>query len=75
LGMARRTSEWTGVRQSGIAILTDMKRVRRKLTNEQRREIAAVARAKDEGIDLCEMPEVVDWSDAEVGRFYRPPNQ
>jgi hypothetical protein len=52
-----------------------MKRVRRKLTNEQRREIAAVARTKDEGIDLCEMPEVVGWSDAEVGKFYRPPNQ
>jgi uncharacterized protein (DUF4415 family) len=44
----------------------------RKLTKEQRRQIAVIAGKKDADIDLTEMPEVVDWSGAEVGRFYRP---
>ena len=43
----------------------------KRLTKEQKREIAAVAAKKDEDIDLSEMPEVIDWSDAEVGKFYR----
>ena len=45
----------------------------RKFTKEQKRQIAAVAAKKDADIDLSEMPEVLDWSRAEVGRFYRPP--
>ncbi|MFI5116579.1 MAG: hypothetical protein ACHP8B_07765 [Terriglobales bacterium] len=47
----------------------------KRLTKEQKREIAAVAAKKDEDIDLAEMPEVIDWSDAEVGKFYRPPKR
>jgi uncharacterized protein (DUF4415 family) len=47
----------------------------RKLTKEQQREIAAIARKKDADIDLSDMPEVVDWSGAEVGKFYRPPKR
>ncbi len=46
----------------------------KKLTRNQRREIAAVAKIKDD-IDLSAMPEVVDWSGAEIGRFYRPPKR
>lgn len=46
----------------------------RRLTKEQKREIAAIAATKDEQIDLSEMPEVVDWSGAEVGRFYQFPS-
>jgi len=30
---------------------------------------------RDEDIDLSDMPEVVDWSKAEVGKFYRPPKK
>jgi uncharacterized protein (DUF4415 family) len=30
---------------------------------------------KDEDIDLSDMPEVLDWSRAEVGKFYRPPKK
>jgi uncharacterized protein (DUF4415 family) len=30
---------------------------------------------RDEEIDLSEMAEVIDWSEAEVGKFYRPPNK
>ena len=47
----------------------------KRLTKEQKREIAAIAAKKDEEIDLSEMPEVVDWSGAEVGKFYRPPKR
>jgi uncharacterized protein (DUF4415 family) len=47
----------------------------KKLTKEQKREIAAIATKKDEDIDLSDMPEVIDWSDAEVGKLYRPPKR
>jgi uncharacterized protein (DUF4415 family) len=30
------------------------------------------AAKKDEDIDLTDMPEVLDWSKAEIGKFYRP---
>lgn len=30
---------------------------------------------RHEDIDLSDMPEVVDWSKAEVGKFYRPPKR
>lgn len=44
----------------------------RKLSRVQRRDIAAVAAKKEKDIDLSDMPEVVDWSRAEIGTFYRP---
>ena len=44
----------------------------RRLSREQRRDIAA---KKEEDIDLSEMPEVVDWSGADIGKFYRPPKK
>ena len=44
----------------------------KKLAAAQRREIAAIAAKTDATIDFSEMPEVVDWTGAEVGRFYRP---
>ena len=47
----------------------------RKLSKEQKRDIAAIAAMKDEDIDLSDMPEVVDWSKAEMGKFYRPPKK
>ena len=47
----------------------------KRLTKEQKREIAAIAAKNDEEIDLSEMPEIVDWSGAEVGKFYRPPKR
>jgi len=47
----------------------------RKLNKEQKRDIAAIAAMKDEDIDLSDMPEVVDWSKAEMGKFYRPPKK
>jgi hypothetical protein len=44
----------------------------KKLAAAQRREIDAVAAKTDATIDFSDMPEVVDWTGAEVGRFYRP---
>ena len=44
----------------------------KKLAGAQKREIAAIAAKTDATIDFSEMPEVVDWTDAEIGRFYRP---
>jgi uncharacterized protein (DUF4415 family) len=47
----------------------------RKLTREQRRDIAAIAAKKDADIDFSDIPVVLDWSDAEMGKFYRPPKK
>ncbi len=44
----------------------------KRLTKEQREDIAALAAMKDSDIDFSDMPEVLDWSGAEIGRFYRP---
>src|SRR5579863_5791001 len=44
----------------------------RKLTKQQKRDIRAIAAKKDEEIDFSDAPAVVDWSKAEIGRFYRP---
>lgn len=44
----------------------------KKLTRIQKQEIAAIARKKDADIDLSDMPEVLDWSTAEIGKFSRP---
>ncbi|HKO12778.1 MAG TPA: BrnA antitoxin family protein [Acidobacteriaceae bacterium] len=44
----------------------------KKLTREQKRQVATIAARKDADIDLSEVPEVVDWSGAEMGKFYRP---
>jgi len=44
----------------------------KKLAAARRRDIAAVAAKTDATIDFSEIPEVVDWTGAEVGRFYRP---
>jgi uncharacterized protein (DUF4415 family) len=49
--------------------------VMRKLTKEQERDIAALATMRDEDIDFSDIPEVLDWSKAEVGKFYRPPKK
>jgi uncharacterized protein (DUF4415 family) len=44
----------------------------RKLTKEQKRDIAAIAAKRDDDIDFADMPAVIDWSRAEIGKFYRP---
>jgi len=44
----------------------------RKLTREQERDIRAIAAKSDEDIDFSDAPPVLDWSGAEIGKFYRP---
>ena len=44
----------------------------RKLTKEQKREVRAIAAKKDEDIDISDSPPVLDWTGAEIGKFYRP---
>ena len=44
----------------------------RKLTKEQKRDFRALAAKKDEDIDFSDIPPVLDWSGAEIGKFYRP---
>ena len=43
-----------------------------ELTPARQADIDAFARLQDADIDLGEMPEVSDWSDARRGLFYRP---
>jgi hypothetical protein len=47
----------------------------KKLTKEQKAQIANVAAKKDADIDVSEMPEVIDWSGAEVGKYQRSPKK
>lgn len=47
----------------------------RKLSKEQKKDIAAIAAMKDEDIDFSDIPLVLDWSKAEMGKFYRPPKK
>ena len=44
----------------------------RKLTKDQKRDVAALAAKKDADIDFSDIRPVVDWSGAEIGKFYRP---
>ena len=44
----------------------------RKLTEEQKRDLRALAGKRDVDIDFSDAPPVVDWSGAEMGKFYRP---
>jgi uncharacterized protein (DUF4415 family) len=44
----------------------------RKLTKEQKREIRVIAAKKDRDIDFSDARVVLDWSAAEIGKFYRP---
>ena len=44
----------------------------RKLTKEQKQDIRAIAAKKDRDIDFSDVPPVLDWSGAEIGKFYRP---
>jgi uncharacterized protein (DUF4415 family) len=47
----------------------------KKPNKKQKKPIAVMASKKDSDIDLTDMPEVLDWSKAEIGKFYRPPKK
>ena len=44
----------------------------KKLTEDQKRDIAAIAAKGNGDIDYSDAPPVLDWSGAEIGKFYRP---
>jgi uncharacterized protein (DUF4415 family) len=44
----------------------------KKLTREQKRDLQAIAAKRDRDIDFSDAPPVLDWSGAEIGKFYRP---
>ena len=44
----------------------------KKLTKVQAKQIRALKRMQDDDIDLTDIPEVMDWNNAVVGKFYRP---
>jgi uncharacterized protein (DUF4415 family) len=44
----------------------------RRLTKDQKRDIRAIAAKRDEDIDFSDVPPILDWSGAEIGKFYRP---
>jgi uncharacterized protein (DUF4415 family) len=44
----------------------------KKPSKKQTKELAALAALRDEEIDLTDLPEVLDWSGAVVGKYYRP---
>jgi uncharacterized protein (DUF4415 family) len=43
-----------------------------RAANSDKRELRALVRMRDDEIDTSDIPEVVDWSKAVVGKFYRP---
>jgi uncharacterized protein (DUF4415 family) len=43
-----------------------------KVTRKQAREIRTLTTIRDQDIDLSDLPEVRDWREAVVGKFYRP---
>jgi hypothetical protein len=40
----------------------------------ERRELTALGKMPDSAIDTSDIPEITDWSGAQVGRFYRRSN-
>jgi len=44
----------------------------RKLTKVQKQDIRNLRVKRDEDIDFSDAPLVLDWSKAEMGKFYRP---
>jgi uncharacterized protein (DUF4415 family) len=51
------------------------KAVSKRLTPEQRAELASLAALPDDAIDTSDAPEILDWSGARRGMFYRPVKQ
>ena len=44
----------------------------KKLPEHIERELEALDKLRDEDIDLSDIPETTDWSNAVRGKFYRP---
>lgn len=51
------------------------KRTSKRLMPKQRTELKALAALRDDAIDTSDAPELLDWSGAKRGLFYRPVKQ
>ena len=51
------------------------KKVSEALTPAQRAELESLALLPDDAVDMSDVPEVLDWSSAKRGVFYRPVKQ
>jgi uncharacterized protein (DUF4415 family) len=51
------------------------KGISKRLTSAQRAELKSLAARRDEEIDTSDAPELLDWSGAKRGLFYRPVKQ
>lgn len=49
-----------------------MKRGRVELTQQQKEDLERLRKMPDEEIDTSDAPEILDWSNAKRGMFYRP---
>jgi uncharacterized protein (DUF4415 family) len=47
----------------------------KRLTPEQRAELKSLASVRDDAIDTSDTPELLDWTGAKRGLFYRPVKQ
>jgi uncharacterized protein (DUF4415 family) len=45
------------------------------MSAREKKELAALAKKPDSAIDTSDIPEIADWSKAQVGKFYRPIKQ
>jgi uncharacterized protein (DUF4415 family) len=51
------------------------KRTSKRLTPARRAELNSLAALRDDAIDTSDAPELIDWSGAKRGLFYRPVKQ
>ena len=52
-----------------------MKKESNRLENNRRTELSALEELPDDRIDTADVPELLDWSDARRGVFYKPVKQ
>ncbi len=52
-----------------------MKKGSVELTQRQKEDLARLRAMPDEEIDMSDAPEILDWSNAKRGTFYRPVKQ
>jgi len=46
--------------------------VMKKASNKMAKELRQLTELPDEQIDISDIPEIIDFDNAEIGRFYRP---
>jgi hypothetical protein len=49
-----------------------MTATRKRTAKSRTKELRKLAALRDRDIDTSDIPEITDWSGAEVGKFYRP---